>query len=60
MSKENNTEAVTVQNETVQESRMVTFEQYETLYNQAKALETRYRRLFELYNALLEKYLDQK
>lgn len=47
------------QNSEPQEPKMVPFEQYEALYNQAKALESRHRKLFELYNVLLEKYLGQ-
>jgi hypothetical protein len=48
-----------IQNTEPQEPKMVSLEQYEALYNQAKALELRYRKLFELYNTLLEKYLGQ-
>lgn len=35
-------------------------EAYETLYAQAVALDSRYRKLLDLYNSLLEKYLNQK
>ncbi len=38
----------------------VPIEVYETLYNQAMALDTRYKKLLELYNNLMEAYLSQK
>jgi len=38
----------------------VPVEEYNKLYQQAVELETRYRRLFEAYNALLEQYLTKK
>lgn len=37
----------------------VPMEAYESLYKQAIALETRYKKLFELYNTLLEAYLSK-
>ena len=41
-------------------TEMVPKEAYDNLYAQAVALEGRYRKLFELYNNLLEAYLNQK
>ena len=38
----------------------VPLEQYNRLYEQATDLDRRYRRLSELYNALLEQYLRLK
>ena len=50
-----------VSNETQQtKSQTVPYEAYESLYKQAVELETRYKKLFELYNKLLEAYLAQK
>lgn len=40
--------------------KTVPAEMYENLYTQAVALEARYKRLFELYNKLLEAYLSLK
>lgn len=47
---------------TVEQSveKTVPIEMYEGLYTQAVALEARYKRLFELYNKLLEAYLSLK
>ena len=42
------------------EPNVVSKEAYDHLYSQAIALENRYRKLFELYNNLLELYLNQK
>lgn len=39
---------------------MVSKEMFDNLYSQAVALETRYKRLFELYNNLMEAYLSGK
>lgn len=39
---------------------MVSKEMFDNLYSQAIALETRYKKLFELYNSLLEAYLSGK
>ena len=39
---------------------MVSKEMFDNLYSQALALETRYKRLFELYNNLMEVYLSSK
>lgn len=36
----------------------VSKEMFDNLYKQALALETRYKKLFELYNHLLEVYLS--
>jgi hypothetical protein len=38
----------------------VSKEMFDNLYTQALALEARYKRLFELYNNLLETYLAGK
>ena len=38
----------------------VSKEMFDNLYRQALALEARYKRLFELYNNLLEAYLAGK
>lgn len=38
----------------------VSKEMFDNLYKQALALEARYKRLFELYNNLLETYLAGK
>ena len=40
--------------------KTVPLEQYNNLYEQAKDLENRYKRLSELYNTLLEQYLRVK
>ena len=39
---------------------MVSKEMFDNLYSQAVVLETRYKRLFELYNNLMEAYLSGK
>ena len=39
---------------------MVSKEMFDNLYSQALALETRYKKLFELYNNLMEVYLSSK
>ena len=39
---------------------MVSKEMFDNLYLQAIALEARYKKLFELYNSLLEAYLSGK
>jgi hypothetical protein len=50
-----------VSNETQQtKPQAVPYEAYESLYKQAIELEARYKKLFELYNKLLEAYLAQK
>ena len=38
----------------------VSKEMFDNLYKQALALETRYKKLFELYNHLLEVYLSSR
>lgn len=38
----------------------VPIEVYETLYNNAMALEARYKKLLELHNIVVEAYLAQK
>lgn len=40
--------------------KTVSLEAYENLYKQALELDARYKRLFVLYNNLLEAYLSQK
>ena len=40
--------------------KTVPLEQFNNLYEQAKDLEARYKRLSELYNLLLEQYLKVK
>ena len=42
------------------QSETVSKEMFDNLYKQALALEARYKRLFELYNNLLETYLAGK
>lgn len=39
---------------------MVSKEMFDNLYSQAVALEARYKKLFELYNNLMEAYLSGK
>ena len=39
---------------------MVSKEMFDNLYSQAIALEARYKKLFELYNNLMEIYLSSK
>ena len=39
---------------------MVSKEMFDNLYSQALALETRYKKLFELYNNLMEVYSSSK
>ena len=39
---------------------MVSKEMFDSLYSQAIALEARYKKLFELYNNLMEVYLSSK
>ena len=39
---------------------MVSKEMFDNLYSQAIALEARYKKLFELYNNLMEMYLASK
>lgn len=42
------------------QSETISKEMFDNLYKQALALEARYKRLFELYNNLLEAYLSGK
>lgn len=63
MTKENNITAETQVEAPVTEEirpQTVPMEAYEALYRQALDIESRYKKLFELYNNLLEAYLSQK
>ena len=42
------------------EAKIVPQEQFDSLYKQAVELESRYRKLLDAYNALLELYLSHK
>jgi hypothetical protein len=44
--------------QTESQPETVSKEMFDNLYTQALALETRYKKLFELYNTLLEIYLS--
>ena len=46
--------------QTESQPETVSKEMFDNLYKQALALEARYKRLFELYNNLLEAYLAGK
>lgn len=46
--------------QTESQPETVSKEMFDNLYKQALALEARYKRLFELYNNLLETYLAGK
>ena len=43
-----------------EQPEMVSKEMFDNLYSQAIALEARYKKLFELYNNLMEVYLSSK
>ena len=47
-------------NEAEQLPQTVPLEEYSKLYNQALELESRYKKLLELYNNLMEMYLSKK
>ena len=61
MTKENIQEQNPVEvDSTPTETQTVPLEMYTKLYQQAVELESRYKKLFVLYNNLLETYLAQK
>ena len=43
-----------------EQPKTIPIEEYNKLYSQAVELDTRYKRLFELYSNLLEQYLSKK